>query len=76
MSSSFNKQAFKVENKQEGLTKVLLLFQNLYTMLINMLAERGVDSGFAQQLLDYSTALEHHYYIKFLENLENFIKQN
>ncbi|KAK3752748.1 hypothetical protein QZH41_018707, partial [Actinostola sp. cb2023] len=49
---------------------------NLYTMLINMLAERGVDTGFAHWLLDYSTALEHDHYIRFLEDLEGFFHQN
>jgi len=44
-------------------------------MLLNMLAERGVDSGFAQWLLEYSTTLEHQHYIKFLEDLQGFIKQ-
>ncbi|XP_031550461.1 complement component 1 Q subcomponent-binding protein, mitochondrial-like [Actinia tenebrosa] len=49
---------------------------NLYTMLLNMLSERGVDDPFAHWLLEYSTALEHQHYIKFLQDLHGFIKQN
>ena len=49
--------------------------QNLHLMLSNMLADRGVDTDFAKWLLEYSTSLEHHHYIKFLEDLQGFIKQ-
>lgn len=48
--------------------------QNLYVMLLNMLAERGVDNEFCQWLLDYSTAQEQQHYIKFLEDLQDFVK--
>ena len=48
--------------------------QNLYVMLLNMLAERGVDNDFCQWLLDYSTALEQQHYVKFLEDLHGFVK--
>ena len=48
--------------------------QNLYTMLLNMLAERGIDNNFCQWLLDYSTALEQQQYVKFLEDLQGFVK--
>jgi len=47
---------------------------NLYVMLLNMLAERGVDNDFCQWLLDYSTALEQQHYVKFLEDLHGFVK--
>lgn len=47
---------------------------NLYVMLLNMLAERGVDNEFCQWLLDYSTAQEQQHYIKFLEDLQDFVK--
>lgn len=43
-------------------------------MLLNMLAERGVDNDFCQWLLDYSTSLEQQHYIKFLEDLQGFVK--
>lgn len=43
-------------------------------MLLNMLAERGVDNEFCQWLLDYSTAQEQQHYIKFLEDLQDFVK--
>ncbi|XP_029194269.1 complement component 1 Q subcomponent-binding protein, mitochondrial-like [Acropora muricata] len=48
--------------------------KSMYLMLLNMLAERGVDNEFCQWLLDYSTALEQQHYIKFLEDLQNFVK--
>ncbi|XP_068679524.1 complement component 1 Q subcomponent-binding protein, mitochondrial-like isoform X2 [Montipora foliosa] len=47
---------------------------NLYVMLLNMLAERGVDNECCQWLLDFSTTLEQQQYIKFLEDLQNFVK--
>lgn len=47
---------------------------NLYVMLLNMLAERGVNNDFCQWLLDYSTSLEQQHYIKFLEDLQGFVK--
>ncbi|KAL9980985.1 hypothetical protein ACROYT_G009634 [Oculina patagonica] len=47
---------------------------NLYIMLLNMLAERGIDNNFCQWLLDYSTALEQQHYVKFLEDLQGFVK--
>lgn len=43
-------------------------------MLLNMLAERGIDNNFCQWLLDYSTALEQKQYIQFLEDLQGFVK--
>ena len=43
-------------------------------MLLNMLAERGIDKSFCQWLLDYSTALEQQHYVKFLEELQGFVK--
>ncbi|XP_001636648.2 complement component 1 Q subcomponent-binding protein, mitochondrial [Nematostella vectensis] len=49
---------------------------NLYTMLLNMLAERGVDNSFGHWLLDFSTAIEHQHYIKFLKNLQGFVEED
>ena len=51
-----------------------LVQQNLYMMLLNMLAERGIDKTFCQWLLDYSTAVEQQHYVKFLEDLHGFVK--
>ena len=39
-----------------------------------MLAERGIDKSFCQWLLDYSTAVEQQHYVKFLEDLQGFVK--
>jgi len=50
------------------------LDSNLYMMLLNMLAERGIDRSFCQWLLEYSTALEQQHYVKFLEDLQGFVK--
>ncbi|OCT95178.1 complement component 1 Q subcomponent-binding protein, mitochondrial [Xenopus laevis] len=46
----------------------------LYDHLMDFLADRGVDNTFADELVELSTALEHHEYIKFLENLKDFVK--
>lgn len=59
---------------KKNLNIFFLLQQNLYVMLLNMLAERGVDNDFCQWLLDYSTALEQQHYVKFLEDLHGFVK--
>ncbi|XP_078081324.1 complement component 1 Q subcomponent-binding protein, mitochondrial isoform X2 [Mustelus asterias] len=46
----------------------------LYDHLMDFLADRGIDNTFADELVELSTALEHQEYIKFLENLNSFIK--
>ncbi|TTG47513.1 Complement component 1 Q subcomponent-binding protein, mitochondrial [Bagarius yarrelli] len=46
----------------------------LYDHLMDFLADRGVDNTFADELVELSTALEHQEYIKFLEELNGFIK--
>ncbi|XP_026988688.1 complement component 1 Q subcomponent-binding protein, mitochondrial [Tachysurus fulvidraco] len=46
----------------------------LYDHLVDFLADRGIDNTFADELVELSTALEHQEYIKFLEDLNGFIK--
>ncbi|XP_069741121.1 complement component 1 Q subcomponent-binding protein, mitochondrial [Narcine bancroftii] len=46
----------------------------LYDHLMDFLTDRGIDNTFADELVELSTALEHQEYIKFLENLNGFIK--
>ncbi|XP_062844615.1 complement component 1 Q subcomponent-binding protein, mitochondrial [Trichomycterus rosablanca] len=46
----------------------------LYDHLMDFLADRGVDNTFADELVELSTALEHQEYIKFLEDLDGFVK--
>uniref|UniRef100_A0AAV2JDQ8 Complement component 1 Q subcomponent-binding protein, mitochondrial n=1 Tax=Knipowitschia caucasica TaxID=637954 RepID=A0AAV2JDQ8_KNICA len=48
----------------------------LYDHLMDFLADRGVDNTFADELMELSTAIEHQEYIKFLEELQNFVKCN
>ncbi|XP_062392229.1 complement component 1 Q subcomponent-binding protein, mitochondrial [Sardina pilchardus] len=48
----------------------------LYDHLMDFLADRGVDNTFADELIELSTALEHQEYIKFLEDLNGFVKCN
>ncbi|XP_028662841.1 complement component 1 Q subcomponent-binding protein, mitochondrial [Erpetoichthys calabaricus] len=48
----------------------------LYDHLMDFLADRGVDNTFADELVELSTALEHQEYIKFLEELNRFVKCN
>lgn len=48
----------------------------LYDHLMDFLADRGVDNTFADELVELSTAVEHQEYIKFLEELDGFIKCN
>ncbi|NP_001290946.1 complement component 1 Q subcomponent-binding protein, mitochondrial [Esox lucius] len=48
----------------------------LYDHLMDFLADRGVDNTFADELMELSTAMEHHEYIKFLEDLSGFVKCN
>lgn len=48
----------------------------LYDHLMDFLADRGIDNTFADELVELSTAIEHQEYIKFLEDLQNFVKCN
>lgn len=48
----------------------------LYDHLMDFLADRGVDNTFADELMELSTAIEHQEYIKFLEDLQGFVKCN
>lgn len=48
----------------------------LYDHLMDFLADRGIDNTFADELMELSTAIEHQEYIKFLEDLQNFVKCN
>lgn len=48
----------------------------LYDHLMDFLADRGVDNTFADELMELSTAVEHQEYIKFLEDLQSFVKCN
>ncbi|XP_006806853.1 complement component 1 Q subcomponent-binding protein, mitochondrial, partial [Neolamprologus brichardi] len=48
----------------------------LYDHLMDFLADRGVDNTFADELTELSTAIEHQEYIKFLEDLQGFVKCN
>lgn len=41
---------------------------------MDFLSDRGVDNTFADELTELSTAIEHKEYIKFLENLQGFVK--
>jgi len=54
----------------------LLLSQALYDHLMDFLADRGIDNTFADELMELSTAAEHQEYIKFLEDLQGFVKCN
>ncbi|XP_061817684.1 complement component 1 Q subcomponent-binding protein, mitochondrial [Nerophis lumbriciformis] len=48
----------------------------LYDHMMDFLADRGVDNTFADELMELSTAFEHQEYIKFLEDLNSFVKCN
>ncbi|XP_028323333.1 complement component 1 Q subcomponent-binding protein, mitochondrial [Gouania willdenowi] len=48
----------------------------LYDHLMDFLADRGVDNTFADELMELSTAIEHQEYIKFLVDLQSFVKCN
>lgn len=56
------------------LMPALSSLQALYDHLMDFLADRGIDNTFADELVELSTALEHQEYIKFLEDLNGFIK--
>lgn len=68
----------KLNNAHSGCCQLhsLLYFQALYDHLMDFLADRGVDNTFADELIELSTAVEHQEYIKFLEDLEGFVKCN
>lgn len=53
-----------------------VVYQALYDHLMDFLADRGVDNTFADELMELSTAVEHQEYIKFLEDLQGFVKCN
>jgi len=46
----------------------------LYSLLVNTLAERGVTEDFVTELIGLSTAVEHGHYVAFLKNLNKFAK--
>ncbi|XP_068187532.1 complement component 1 Q subcomponent-binding protein, mitochondrial [Antennarius striatus] len=46
----------------------------LYDHLMDFLADRGVDNTFADELMELSTGVEHQEYIRFLEDLQSFVK--
>jgi len=46
---------------------------DLYTHLMTMLEERGIDGEFSKELLDYSTDIEHKQYVDFLKDLKKFV---
>ncbi|KAK2879788.1 complement component 1 Q subcomponent-binding protein, mitochondrial [Channa argus] len=48
----------------------------LYDHMMDFLADRGVDNTFVDELMELSTAIEHQEYIKFLEDLQSFVKCN
>lgn len=58
------------------LMQTCFVFQALYDHLMDFLADRGVDNTFADELMELSTAVEHQEYIKFLEELQGFVKCN
>nr|XP_032295641.1 uncharacterized protein LOC6631655 [Drosophila virilis] len=49
-----------------------LIDDNLQTMILEMLEEKGITHEFARKLSDMATAREHALYIEFLENLSKF----
>lgn len=48
---------------------------NLYTLLLAMLEDRGINAEFMEELLEFSTTYEHKQYIGFLEQLREFVKK-
>ena len=51
-----------------------ILDGQLYDLFMNMLDERGVTQGFADNLSEYCSAYEHSRYIKMLEDVQKFVK--
>ncbi|EDV33848.1 uncharacterized protein Dana_GF19086 [Drosophila ananassae] len=49
-----------------------LIDDNLYCLIMEMLAEKGITNEFAVKVSDLATAHEHASYIDFLENLSKF----
>jgi len=48
----------------------------LYSLLMNTLLERGITGTFVNDLIDLSTAVEHHHYVSFLKSLGAFVKEH
>ncbi|CAB4058762.1 C1QBP [Lepeophtheirus salmonis] len=48
----------------------------LYDLFMNMLDERGINGGFAEDLSTYCSAYEHSLYIRMLENVQDFVKSS
>jgi len=44
----------------------MFFIQELYSMLMTTLLERGITGAFVNDLLDFSTSLEHKKYVNFL----------
>ncbi|XP_070497440.1 complement component 1 Q subcomponent-binding protein, mitochondrial [Chironomus tepperi] len=44
----------------------------LYDLLMNFLEEKGISNEFAEKIIEFSTAYEHHQYISLLEGLSKF----
>uniref|UniRef100_A0AAX7SNY0 Complement component 1 Q subcomponent-binding protein, mitochondrial n=1 Tax=Astatotilapia calliptera TaxID=8154 RepID=A0AAX7SNY0_ASTCA len=55
---------------------IFAIREALYDHLMDFLADRGVDNTFVDELTELSTAIEHQEYIKFLEDLQGFVKCN
>lgn len=51
-----------------------ILDGQLYDLFMNMLDERGITQGFADNLSEYCSAYEHSNYIKMLEDVQKFVK--
>ena len=51
-----------------------ILDGQLYDLFMNMLDERGVTQGFADNLSESCSAYEHSRYIKMLEDVQKFVK--
>jgi len=49
--------------------------EELCSMLMNTLLERGVNGTFVNELIDLSTAVEHRHYLTFIKSLRNFMNE-
>ena len=52
-----------------------ILDGQLYDLFMNMLDERGVTQGFADNLSEYCSTYEHSRYIKMLEDVHKFVQK-
>ena len=52
---------------------MMLIFQMMYELLMDLLDDRGIDEQFADKMVQFATEYEHEQYVSFLGKLKAFV---